>query len=81
MQQPKKITKPRPWFNKLPTTVRGAADAFCDIVTMLENYRPATLIVADAPKKSASRSRVENEIKNLEYELNLLKRAFGMEES
>lgn len=79
-QKYKKVMRPNPWFNELPTTIRGAASSFSDIITMLENYRPATLMVAAAPKNSVSRSIVEGEIRNLAYELNILRRAFGIED-
>jgi hypothetical protein len=75
----KKILRPDPWPTNLPTCPHEAAATFSDIVTMLENYRPATLLVTKLPKDDGSRSLVESEIENIAYELDILRREFDLQ--
>lgn len=68
-----------PWVDHLPQSPDWAASKLTDLVTCLENHRPAFIRLAEFSAESAFHANAVIELRNLEHELQTLRAAFGME--
>lgn len=68
----------QPWPKRLPRTSAKASAVLTDIVTALENQRPALLTLASDTTSPSWQANARLELQCLRYELGVLEKAFAM---